>query len=325
MSVPERNFIPSSLFFMLILLLFIALPVPVGGQIVVHPYDWVKVGAYAEYIGSIGQSPTIVLPNGTRLLFIRLQFPVVFKWAIVDRQESRIGVNATLFVHGGCRVIDTEHGIDRSAVIAYNKTLSVDVDLYTRESSIDGEPIGKTWFWAEPYQEVGDTITVSSPPSDTIKGEVWWVRTGSLYLGKEIKMYGVDVLQLDPHARASYVFAWYTGVSIEPSLIGPPWEVPPELVGPNFQSGFRNGTRFNITRYAGTLLGTKLGVEPMFGITASINATNIDLTLETEPETFNLWQYLPYTFLATFATTATAFIILRRRKHTIKQKETQKS
>lgn len=320
MSVPQKTRIPSSLFFMLILLLFIALPVPVGGQVVVHPYDWVKIGAYAEYISSIGESPTIVLPNGTKLLFINLHLPVIFKWAIVDRQGSMVKVNATLFVHGGCRVIDTEHGIDRYADIAYNKTLSLDVDLYTRESSIDGEPIGKTWFWAEPHKEVGDTITVSSPPSDTIKGEVWWVRTGSLYLGKEIKMYGISVLQLDPYASASYVFAWYTGVSIEPSIIGPPWEVPPERIG-KFQSSFPNGTVYNITRYAGTLLGTKLGVEPMFRLTVSINATNIDLTLETEPETFNLWQYLPYVFLATFATTATAFIILRRRKHVINKKK----
>jgi len=311
--------------FQLILSLFVALPAPVRGQVVVHPYDWVKVGAYAEYISCIGGSPIIVLPNGTRLLFRSLHLPVIFSWTIVDRQGSRVGVNATLFVHGECRVIDTEHGIDRSAVIAYNKTLSVEVDLYTRESSIDGEPIGKTWFWAEPYKEVGDTITVSSPPSDTIKGEVWWVRTGSLYLGKEIKMYGVSVLQLDPYAFASYVFAWYTGVSIEPSIIGPPWEVPPEDIGWKHAVTFKNGTVYNITRYAGTLLGIKLGVEPMFGITASINATNIDLTLETEPETFNLWQYLPYAFLATFATTAAVFIILRRRKHTIKQKETQKS
>lgn len=309
---------------MLILSLFVALPAPVRGQVVVHPYDWVKVGAYAEYIGSITNTPTIVLPNGTRLWFSSLHLPVIFSWTIVDRQGSRVGVNATLFVHGGCHVIDTEHGIDRSAVIAHNKTLSVEVDLYTRESSIDGEPIGKTWFWAEPYQEVGDIITVSSLPSDMLKGEVWWVRIGSLYLGKEIKMYGVHVDQRDPYAWASYVFAWYTGVSIEPTIIGPPWEVPPELMG-NFLREFPNGTRYNITRYAGTLLGTKLGVEPMSGITISINATNIDLTLETEAETFNLWQYLPYAFLATFATTATAFIILRRRKHTIKQKETQKS
>jgi len=277
----------------------------------VRPYDWVQIGAYAKYFAI--HPPAIVLPNGTRRGFRELYSPLLFEWTIVDKQGSRVRLNVSLFIHGW------DYDINFKRVnVTHHKTLLIDVDIYTRESFINGEPIGKTCFWAEPYKEVGDNVTVFSDP-DLLEANVWWVRTAQWpYLEKEFKMYGASLRTDDPNATVygSYIFSWYTGVAIEPTFLAPPWETPPEWIG-------------NVTRYAGTKLGTHLGLAPLAEFAVDLNATNIDLTMETEPEPppapLNLWQYLPYAFLATFATTATAFIILRRRKHHHKQKEAQKS
>lgn len=299
---------------MLLVLSFFAVT-PVRSQVVVHPYDWVQVGAYAKYFAI--HPPDVVLPNGTKRSFEELYSPLLFEWTVVDKQGSNVRLNVTLFIHGLGWYYDD--GLKRFN-ITHHKTLFIDVDIYTRESFIDDEPIGKTCFWAEPYAEKGDNVTVFTDP-DRLEAKVWWVRTVNWDLiGKEFKMYGADLRTEDPsaHAHGSYVFSWYTGVAIEPTLFGPPWEVPPQMMG-NFLGVFRNGTEYNLTRYAGTKLGTYLGLAIFTEFGVDLNETNIDLTLETEPESspepLNLWQYLPYAFLATFATAATAFIILRRRKH----------
>lgn len=294
---------------------------PVRSQVVVRPYDWVQVGAYAKYFAI--HPPGVVFPNGTRKNLAGLYSPLLFEWTIVDKQGSKVRLNVTLFIHGWSYDINFKR-----FNITHHKTLFIDVDIYTRESFIDDEPIGKTCFWADPYKEVGDNVTVFTDP-DLLEANVWWVRTVNWdYIGQGFKMYGASLWTEDPsaHARGSYIFSWYTGVAIEPTLFGSPWEVPPGQIG-NFGGVFKNGTEYNVTRYAGTKLGTHLGIAPQIEVGVDLNATNIDLTLETEPEPpsepLNLWQYLPYVFLATFATTATAFVILRRRKHSDKQKETK--
>jgi hypothetical protein len=298
---------------------------PARSQHVVHPYDWVQIGAYAKYF-AIHPPAGIVLPNGTRKNLAELYSPLLFEWTIVDKQGSKVRLNVTLFIYGWSYDIDFKR-----VNITYHKNLFIDVDIYTRESFIDDEPIGKTCFWADPYKEVGDNVTVFTDP-DLLEANVWWVRTVNWdYIEQEFKMYGADLRTEDPSAYAygSYVFSWYTGVAIEPTFLGPPWEVPPGEIG-NLHTGvFENGTEYNVTRYAGTKLGTYLGLAILTDFGVDLNETNIDLTLETEPEPpsepLNLWQYLPYAFLATFATTATAFVILRRRKQSDKQKETKKS
>lgn len=301
------------IFFPLMLLVFSFFAVtPVRSQVVVHPYDWVQVGAYAKYFAI--HPPGVVFPNGTTKNLAELYSPLLFEWTVVDKQGSKVRLNVTLFIHGWSYDINFKR-----FNITHHKTLFIDVDIYTRESFIDDEPIGKTCFWADPYKEVGDNVTVFTDP-DHLEANVWWARTANWDpIGKEFKMYGADLRTEDPsaYAHGSYVFSWYTGVAIEPTLFGPPWEVPPQKMG-NL-GVFRNGTEYNITRYAGTKLGTYLGLAIFTEFGVDLNETNIDLTLETEPESspepLNLWQYLPYAFLATFATAATAFIILRRRKH----------
>ena len=305
------------IFLLLMLLVFSPLAAaPARAQVVVRPYDWVKTGAYAKYFGVY--APNIEFPNGTQIYCSScLYSPLLFDWTIVNKQGSKVRLNVTLFFHGWTWTF--EDGFKRVNV-TYHKTLLVDVDVYTRESFIDNEPIGKTCFWADPYKEIGDKVTVFSDP-DQLQADVWWTRTARWdYVGKEFKMYGARLRTEDPtaHVLGSYVYSWYTGVAIEPTFLGPPKIVPPEWIGRS-TGHCRNGTDYNITRWAGTKLGTHLGLAPSAEFAVDLNETNIDLTLETEPgppsEPLNLWQYLPYVFVATFITTATSFIILRKRKH----------
>jgi len=281
-------------------------------QIVVRPYDWVKIGAYAKYY-STDKSVAIALPNGTKRHFNELYSPILFDWTIINKKESRITLNVTFFING------LAWGPNLTLFnVTFHKTLLVEIDIYTRESFIGDESIGKTCFWAEPYKEVGDNITVFSNP-DLLEANVWWVKSGNWpTLEKEIKRCGAELFCSDPDAAAwgNYVFSWYTGIALQLSLLGPPWEVPPDKIG-NFQGHLKNCTEYNITRYAGARLGEYLGLAPKVGLPVDLYQTNIDLTLETEPEPPNLsdfWKYLPHAFVVTFATTATVFIILRRRK-----------
>jgi hypothetical protein len=299
--------------FLAVLLVFSPFTVmPVRSQVVVHPYDWVQVGAYAKYLGYT--HPSIVLPNGTIKNLAGLYSPFLFEWTIVDKKGSEVRLNVTLFIQGWSRDINFKR-----YNITHYKSIYVDIDIYNRESFVDDEPIGKTCFWAEPYKEVGDNVTVFTDP-DKLEANVWWVRSDKWScLEKEFKMYGADLRTEDPSAYASgsYIFSWYTGVAIEPTFFGIPWEVPPDRIG-NFCGVFKNGTEYNITRYAGTKLGTLLGIGPLIELTVDLNATNIDPTIVPE-----YTGYLPYAFIVTFVTTATAFIILRRRKHAANKKRTQ--
>jgi len=302
-------------FLLSVLLVFSPLAVmPVRCQVVVRPYDWVKIGAYARYFAIY--APGIEFPNGTIIRCSELYSPLLFEWTIVDKQGTKVRLNVTLFIEGWAW---TSEDSFKHVNVTYHKTLFIDVDVYTRESFIDNEPIGKTCFWADPYKEIGDKVTVFSDP-DQLQADVWWVRTFKWdYVGKEFKMYGASLRTDDPTAYAwgSYVYSWYTGVAIEPTFLGPPKILPPEWIGKSTHQ-YRNGTEYNVTRYAGTKLATHLKLAPFQDLAVDLNETNIDLTLKTEPEPqpepLNLWQYLPYAFIATFATTATSFIILQRKK-----------
>lgn len=290
---------------------------------VVHPYDWVKVSAYAKYTWI--SDLHVKFLNNTKLWFRGedLHSPVVLRWTILEKQGDTVHLNVTLFANGTAYIITPEttsiFEAERRDVI-YRKTLFFDVNVYTREASLDGQPVGKTFFWAEPYKTPGEEFVVSSPPSDRIVGNVTYVKTWNHpAVGKEIRIYGVYALQPDPYARASYVFSWYTGVAIEPTLLSP-WEVPPEKIG-NFQCTLQNGTVWNITRYAGEHVGTNLGLDGASGsssITFELSETNIDISVETTPEPeatdAGVWKYLPYAFIATFIGLVAAFLIVRRRK-----------
>jgi len=242
---------------------------------------------------------------------------MVLEWTIVEKRGDTVRLNVTLLVDGEAHIYPPGVSFFEAEYrnVTYRRTLFFDVEVYSRESSLDGQPVGKTFFWAEPYHTSGEEVVISSPPSDQIVGEVWYAKTyNNLAVGKEVKIYGVHVCQRDPGCSASYMFSWYTGVVIEPTLLYP-FVVPPESIG-NFQITLRNGTVWNITRYAGEPVGTNLGLND--NITFELSETNVDIAVETTPESeavdSGVWKYLPYSFVATFAVLATTFVIVRRRR-----------
>ncbi|OGD45008.1 hypothetical protein A3K79_01335 [Candidatus Bathyarchaeota archaeon RBG_13_46_16b] len=261
-------------------------------------------------VGNIG----IVLPNGTRIDLQKVD-SIVLEWTVVERTGNQIRLNVTFLALGRSY---TQVNINHS------KTLFVDVDLYTRESSIDGESIGKTCFWVEPYREAGDNITLFTDPDHWI-GSVSKIRTADDFkIGMIIKYCAVEVRRNDPNAQTYgvYAFSYWTGVSLYQTLIGAPWIVPPELFG-NFRYKYDNGTEYNITRFAGIKIGERLGIAPQTDFPIGLNRTNIDLTIETQPDSPDtlpsVWQYAPYIAAAVLVTTTAATIILRRRKHNTKK------
>jgi len=258
----------------------------------------------------------VTLPNGTQINLQKV-YDGYFEWIIVDRRGSMLKLNVTLFVHA--RWIYEN--------ITYCKTFLVDVDLYTRESYIENESIGKTCFWAEPYREVGENVTLFTDP-DLLVGNIIQVRTDKSIpaVEQETKYSIAGLIQPDPNANAfgPYVFSYYTGVCIFQTLIPDEYVVPPELYG-NIINRYLNGTEFNITRCAGTKLGKHLGLHGTQEAQMPLAATNIDLALITEPEPpsddgedqtyqFDLTRYIPHILAATLIPTAAATLLLWRRK-----------
>jgi len=309
--------------FMLLVFQFLSSVQTVHSAVVVHPYDWAKPGTYVRYYTS-GESIGLVYPNGTQE-----NLPpggwIALQWTILNRTGNDILLNVTFTVQSKTHL---------GAQVNYTRTLFINADLYTRESTVDGESIGKTFFWAEPYQEVGDNVTLVTNP-DLWIGNVGRVLTGDLFgLNQTIKHTSVGVRQDDPDAKVDGVFSfsYWTGACLYLTLIGAPWIVPPELYG-NFPGRYENGTEYNVTRFAGMKVGELLGVAPEQDFPIGLNETNIDLTLETQPETpdlqppsdnqtqtSNTWQqYLPYVAAGALATiTASIIIAVRRRKHAVK-------
>jgi hypothetical protein len=317
-----KTFFPLFLFLLLFSLL---VAVPVRSE-VIHAYDWVKVGAYAKYIWPDGLR--VKFPNATRLVF-DVHVPAFLEWAVVEKHGDTVRLNVTLFINGtgllfppGVTAYEAKH-----VNATYLKTLFFEVNVHTREASLDGKPVGKTSFWAEPYATVREGLVLSSPPSDLVVGNVTYVRTYDTMVGKEITIYGVFANQRDPYVWANYVFSWYTGVAIEPTLLIP-WVVPSNLVG-NFGGMFLNGTRFNVTRYAGEPVGANLGLDVGEHMTFELDETNIDISAKTVPEPGaavpGIWKYLPYAFVATFIGLAAAFVIVRRRKKPVRTASTASS
>jgi len=308
-----------SSFFLLFLILLscLAATSPVHSPTVVRPYDWVQVGAYAAYEPYFSGF-AIIYPNGTKIQLGKV-YEGSFKWVIVEKNGSMLRLNVTFFVHA--RLLGAGSGN-----ITYYKALLVDADLYTRESFIENEAIGKTCFWAEPYREKDESVTLFTSP-DVLAGKVMQIRADS-FPGFEqaIKYYTVGLIQHDPNARAFglYFFSYYTSVCLFQTLIPDEWIVPLELYG-NFVDRYENGTEYNVTRNAGTKLGKYLGLYGTAEVQMPLAATNIDLALITEPEPqpddggdqtyqFDLNRYVPHILAATLIPTAAATLLLWRRK-----------
>jgi len=152
----------------------------------------------------------------------------------------------------------------------HQKTLELDIDIFSRETFFDGKPLGKTCFWAEPYADVGNMIVLYNLPGELV-GNVkelddewadWLAWTGVT------TVYRVQVSQLDPFAWFSARFDWYTGMSIQMFLLG---EKP---LNPNGTFTFDG---IPIKRFAHTPLGTELNIATLEAYKLDLNSTNVQL------------------------------------------------
>jgi len=290
-----------------LLFLIASLLIPsILGQFVISPYDWFQVGAFAKYTNT--RPPDgLVFPNGTIIPFMplqdsRLASSSVLEWIIIDKTGSSVRLNVTF--SASCKNI------------TFYKELLLDVNIYTRDTVIDGEPIGKTCFWAEPYAEVGQGITLYGKPSDQINGNVIKVVTENV-LDQEVKEYFVDVpVRLDPCLIITPYprFVWHTGMASAIVLVGS------RPVGPkeDITFTFLNETTVSITRFSSTPLGEKLCVYGGFATySLYLNETSVRLGPGTEAEGtsgISLLKYYPHIFVASVVFSTLAFIVSFRRK-----------
>lgn len=261
---------------------------PVWTPAVVGPYDWIQVGAYVRYTLAPVFTTYVHFPNGTMrgLSSLSEARDSFFQWIILDKQGNVVRLNVTLYIRGLWYCFNPDTGYEAWIEWAYYKTILVDMDIYTRESFVDGEPIGKTCFWAYPYAEKGDRVIVSTDP-DFLEAKVGWVMVDEFIPGKQVKMYSTDGWNRDPQAHvggSSYTFSWYTGACWQITILGPPYEIPTNLIG-NIISSYENGSSYSVLRCAGTKLGEHLGLAPYINnkFWGDFNKTNIDMALETTP------------------------------------------
>jgi hypothetical protein len=277
-------------FSLILLLIFSGFWVlPVGTPTVVGPYDWIQTGAYVRYTLAPVFIPHILLSNGTRrtLSSLNEDRDSYFKWTIIDRQGNVVKLNVTLHIRGLWFYFNPDTEREAKIEWTYDKTILVDVDIYTRESFVDGESIGKTCFWADPYAEKGDRVIVSTDP-DFLEAKVGWVIVDEFIPEKQVKMYSSDGWNRDPQAHvggSSYTFSWYTGACWQITVLGPPYDIPTDLIG-NIISSYENGSSYSVLRCAGTKLGECLGLAPYINnkFWGDFDNTNIDMVLETTTE-----------------------------------------
>jgi len=291
--ISTRNFLTSLLF---LLIISILLP-PVRSQVAV-PYDWIEIGAYATYTMTL-LPEGLIFPNGTIVEFWgdRLSTPAVLEWTIIGKVNTSVRLNVTFFIS--------------YRNVVFRKTLMVNVDMYMRDSIIDGEPIGKTCFWAKPYAEPGEKIVMYGMPPDEIVGNV--TRTGTVTcFGKPVKVYFLNVFQVDPAIWLSPYprFVWYTGMAEEIALVGP-MPIDPKAA-PIWV--FPNAT-YIIKRFASTPLGERLCLYGEYDFL--LNSTNVRLGPKPEEDTsgMSLWRYYPYVFIAALVVSTGVFILVYRKRH----------
>jgi hypothetical protein len=156
----------------------------------------------------------------------------------------------------------------------HHKTILLDINIYSRETFLNGKSLGKTCFWAEPYLDVGDTVVLYTLPEEIVGtvreiDEEWaegWGWHG-------ITTSEVQVFQLDPFAWFAVYFDWYTGMTMKISLLGDA-TLHPEG---DYSFGFPNGTEYKITRFANSLFGRALNLGGPDEYPMTLNYTNVKL------------------------------------------------
>jgi len=161
--------------------------------------------------------------------------------------------------------------------LVHRKMLLLDVDIYSRDTFLDGKPLGKTCFWAEPYADINDTFVLYGLPPDELVGTVIFIdeEWGGWYGWPGITTAGVEVLQLPPAPFAGFCshFDWHTGMAVYISLLGD------EPLSPDAKCGvqLKNGTVYTITEFASTPLGTELNLANVGIYEMGLNSTNVQI------------------------------------------------
>jgi len=157
----------------------------------------------------------------------------------------------------------------------HHKNLLLNIDVYSRETFLDGKPLGKTCFWAEPYADINDTVVLYGLPPDEIIGTVKYFYDMTPWLLPGVTGYRVLAFQIDPFIDCHPYFDWDTGMAISVSIQGsqplnPDAECTVEPPG--------SDTEYNVTQFASTPLGTELNIGSLFSwFYAGLNSTNVQL------------------------------------------------
>lgn len=151
----------------------------------------------------------------------------------------------------------------------HRKTLLLDIDVYSRDTFLNGKSLGKTCFWAEPYAEVDTEVMLYDLPEEII-GTVTRVSdewaSGRGWPG--VTTYSVEVFELDPFAWFDYHFDWHTGMAMDLNLLGD------KPLNPDGDYMFGDT---EITCFASTALGTELNMGSLDAYLLDLTSTNVQL------------------------------------------------
>jgi len=151
----------------------------------------------------------------------------------------------------------------------HHKNLLLDIDVYSRETFLDGKPLGKTCFWADPYVDINDTVVLYGLPPDEIIGTVTGFMDMTLWFLPGVTGYTVWAFQIDPFLRLYPYFDWDTGMAIRVELQGS------QPADPDCDYTWDD---IPVTRFASTPLGTELNLGAQFiTFDADLISTNVQL------------------------------------------------
>ena len=140
--------------------------------------------------------------------------------------------------------------------VVHQKNLLLEIDIYSRETFLDGKPLGKTCFWAEPYTDIGDKLVLYGLPPEEIKGTVEDFKDMSNLGWTGVTAYFVFAIQLDPYCYFAMLFDWDTGMVMEICFQG---SQPIDPTNPH-RVTLENGTEYYIYRYAAAPIATELNI-----------------------------------------------------------------
>jgi len=158
--------------------------------------------------------------------------------------------------------------------VVHRKNLFLDIDVFSRETFLDGKPLGKTCFWADPYADIGDEVLLYTLTPGEIVGTVYDLRDMTSKGWPGVTRYDVRALQIDPFINFRPGFDWDTGLAMYIYLQGS------QPVNPDVPHQFRDDPDDPyqlIYRYASIPLGTELNIGVGIEEILMLKSTNIQI------------------------------------------------